>query len=315
MKVLSVGTGVIGLTYLWKLSEAGCETRVLVREEKYQHIRDHGMIIDYTDKRGKERKTGKLTFKPACFTIQNVPDDNDIIIISVNSHQLASVLELVSTFEKGLFLIFQNTWKCREQVGNFLHSPRYLLGLPHMVGGRNLGTGIETIIFGDGATRIEYPDTDDKKILLKPLEDALSKAGMKPKRTKNMEGWIVTHHIQQTSGIGPFLKYGGPEAVLSQNDRIREMILTTREGLKVCKEMGYNPLYITPIIILYLPLFLLVPLFRKMFADEDELRMVNGHFSHGKEEMINGWKEVLETGKKYKISMPRWGSYAKYMNS
>ncbi len=133
MKILSIGTGVIGTTYLWKFTEAGHEARVLVRAGKEHSISDSGIQINYVDKHNRKRITGTELFRPAVF--------------------------------------------------------------------------------------------------------------------------------------------------------------------------------ISPINILYIPLFILVPLFRKMFSAEDEMSMLRGHYEHGKYEMMHGWSEVLETGRKLNVKMPRWESF------
>ena len=309
MKILSIGTGVIGTTYLWKFAEAGHEARVLVRAGKEHSISDSGIQINYVDKHNRKRITGTECFQPAVFSPQNIPDDNDIVIVSVHSHQLDQVLEMISALNTGTVFILQNTWKCRETVNRYLHPDRYILGFPHMVGGTNRGGEIDTIIFDDGHTRIESADSDHKKKLIQPLLGLLQTAGLKPRPTRAIENWIISHHIQQASGIGLFLKYGGPENVLADKARVSEMILTAREGLRVCRKMGMRPLFISPINILYIPLFILVPLFRKMFSAEDEMSMLRGHYEHGKYEMMHGWSEVLETGRKLNVKMPRWESF------
>ncbi len=200
MKILSIGTGVIGTTYLWKFAEAGHEVRVLVRAGKENSIRESGILINYVDKRNRKRITGTELFRPAVFTMDNIPDDNDLIIVSVHSHQLDQVLEMISTLKTGAVFILQNTWKCRETVNRHLRPDRYILSFPHMVWGANRGGEIETIIFDDGHTRIESADSDHKKRLNQPVLELLQTAGFKPRPTREIDNWIISHHIQQASG-------------------------------------------------------------------------------------------------------------------
>lgn len=315
MKVLSIGKGVIGTTYLWQLANNGCEARVVVRKDKYEICKDNGIKINYIDKRDNKRVSGEELFKPHVYLPETVPDDNDLIIVSVQSHQLEEILGFIKRFNSGMILFLLNTWKCRDIINKYLKPDRYILGFPHMVGGEKKENEIDTIIFNDGSTRIENVKDKARSKQVKSIFDILITSGLKPKFTQNIHEWIISHHIQQASGVGLFIKYGGPENVISYKTRIKEMILTAREGLKVCKKLGINPLFISPINILYLPLFIIVPLFQKMFHDEDELKMIKGHYAHGKYEMIYGWKEILETANMHNVKVPRWESYSAYINS
>ena len=52
-----------------------------------------------------------------------------------------------------------------------------------------------------------------------------------------------------------------------------------------------------------------------MFRDENEMAMIEGHMNHGIDEMIIGFYEVLEDGKKLHVPMEKWESMKPYVDA
>ena len=53
MKILIYGAGVVGCTYGWQLSKAGCDVAVLVRKEQKELVQKDGIRIICSDFREK----------------------------------------------------------------------------------------------------------------------------------------------------------------------------------------------------------------------------------------------------------------------
>ncbi len=51
-----------------------------------------------------------------------------------------------------------------------------------------------------------------------------------------------------------------------------------------------------------------------MFSDENEMAMIEGHMNHGIDEMIIGFYEVLEDGRKLKVPMAKWESLKPFVD-
>ena len=49
MKILIYGAGVVGCTYGWQLSKAGCDVAVLVRKEQKELVQKDGIRIICSD--------------------------------------------------------------------------------------------------------------------------------------------------------------------------------------------------------------------------------------------------------------------------
>ncbi|MFZ5353124.1 MAG: ketopantoate reductase family protein [Bacillota bacterium] len=315
MRLLIVGTGVIGSTYAWQLSKAGHNVTLLAKAHTVEMYKTQGLTIEFVDKRGKKRVQGKEAFCPNIISLYELQDEYDFVFIPVQRQQIINTLnELKEKIRKSTIVIFQNNWKCSEELVNVLPKEQYIYAFPHMVGGTRDNGTIKIIIFGDGNTRIGEPDNSDTERIRK-LYEILEQAGMRPKTTVNIEDWIITHYIQQSSGIGVFLKYGSPVDVVKSCRKISEMIDVAREGLKVCEKRGINPRKISPINFLYYPKLLVIPMLMMMFNDDDELFMIEGHMRNGLEEMKTGFIEVLDEGKRLGLIMEKWESYYSYVKN
>ncbi|HBE79258.1 MAG TPA: hypothetical protein DDW65_16020 [Firmicutes bacterium] len=315
MRILIIGTGVIGSTYAWQLSNAGYDVTVLVKEEAVDFFRKDGIQIEFVDKRYKKRITGKLIFRPALITIKEMTGEFDFILIPVQRQQIGKILvDIGDKVSKSTIVIFQNNWKCSEEIDELLSNKQYVYAFPHMVGGSRDGKTVKTIIFNEGNTRIgEKNNACIYSERINKLFEILERSGMRPKITENIEHWLITHYIQQSSGIGIFLKYGSPLNVVKSYKRLGELIEVGREGLQVCEKRGINARKISPIKFLYYPKWLIVLVLKMMFKDEDEKSMLGGHMKNGLEEMIVGYEEVLSEGKQRGLAMKKWESYHEFV--
>lgn len=66
-KIVIVGAGVIGSTYGWQLSKTDCEITHLVRAEKLNEYKTHGMLVRCLDLRGSRRRQIEEKYHPIFF--------------------------------------------------------------------------------------------------------------------------------------------------------------------------------------------------------------------------------------------------------
>ena len=88
MKILIYGAGVVGCTYGWQLSKAGCDVAVLVRKEQKELVQKDGIRIICSDFREKARKDTDIIFKPTVIDELSSNNDFEYIIVSTNKLQL-----------------------------------------------------------------------------------------------------------------------------------------------------------------------------------------------------------------------------------
>lgn len=315
MNILIIGAGVIGITYGWQFSKAGDEVTFLVRPERKKLIESKGLIVNCTDLRTKHKKQIRQEYYPKVIDHLESAHNYELIIVAVKRNQLVDLLpRLKDCAKQADILFFQNNWSGTAEINKYLEPHQYLFGFPHMVGGGRSENCIETIIFGGSSRTVIGEINGELSERLLRIKDLFSRAGMKPKISKKIVDWLITHYIQQSSGVGVFIKHGSPPKVLADLAKIKEMCVVAREGLNVCKARGINPITIFPINMLYLPIFLLTRAFKKMFSDENEMAMIEGHMNHGIDEMIIGFYEVLKDGRKHKVPMEKWESLKPFVD-
>lgn len=314
MRILIIGAGVIGVTYAWQFSNTGYDVSVYVKKEKQDFYIKNGFIINSVDLRDKKKIEDKVIYKPKLVTEISSENKFDLIIVAVQKTQLNSVISILKNNSNSLVMFFSNNWIGVKELTNVLNKNNVLFGFPHMVGGGRKENVINSIIFG-GSSRTMLGEIDGKvtERLLK-IKEIFDNSNMKAKISRNIIDWLITHYIQQSSGIGIFLKYENPRNVLNDKYKLIEMCLIAREGLNVCKKMGIKTKRIFPINFIYLPKNLVAFLFKKMFESEDELAMIEGHMEHGINEMIYGFYEVLKTGEQLNVDMPLWKKCKKYVD-
>jgi hypothetical protein len=141
---------------------------------------------------------------------------------------------------------------------------------------------------------------------VKHLSALLEAAGLRPLITEKMIAWLLTHYVESTGLLAGVMEAGSGEKYVETSTYIRESILLTREGYRVCMKLGVNPLWVYPQCLYYAPLRLIAAALRKMFKSEASQLMITGHISHSPDEMKQMYYDVLNTGKKLGISLPRF---------
>src|SRR5271163_2776856 len=89
MQILVYGAGVIGCAYAAKLFEAGCTVTLLARDERYETLKQNGVII-------RDAVTGKQTTSMVPLVSQLEANDfYDLIIVTVRLDQLHTVVPVL----------------------------------------------------------------------------------------------------------------------------------------------------------------------------------------------------------------------------
>jgi len=83
MKILIIGSGVIGTTISWQLSEAGHDLSMFIRKEKKTRVEKNGITIDCKDFRWKKPVHDLFVYKPRAVDDFSSDDRYDLIIVPV----------------------------------------------------------------------------------------------------------------------------------------------------------------------------------------------------------------------------------------
>lgn len=126
MKVLIVGTGVIGTIYGWALHEAGVDVTHYVRKGK---ILSEEATIDILDERKDHPKYQKTVYPWK--TAEAIGGRYDLVIVPTNWYQTGEALkEIAPLCPRSFFYILTSNWTGTDIFDGILARSRYMLGYP-----------------------------------------------------------------------------------------------------------------------------------------------------------------------------------------
>ncbi|MDR1091026.1 MAG: ketopantoate reductase family protein [Prevotella sp.] len=287
MKILIYGAGVIGCTYGWQLSKAGYDTTVLVRERKKEQIERDGINIHCTDFRYGKKKTGQAVFRPKVIDKLSPDNDFEYIIVSVRNPHLKEVLPVLKhSAGKANILFFMNILDFGE-IDKYLSSKQYFVGFPFMVGGCKENGYINSIISGSKYSKTMLGELNgENSERVQAIASAMESAGMKPFVSYQIKNWLIPHGVFIAALSAGIIKAGGTmEAFIDNTKIVKDTIKDIRRGFQICAERGIDPRKEKVNKLYYLPLFISVPVVKKIFNDEVMRMMFDGYLKYSTEEV------------------------------
>ncbi len=313
MKILIIGAGILGCTYAWQLTEAGNEVSVLVRKGKKTLIESNGFLIKCTDMRKGKPIITETIFRPPVIETLDSSNEYQLIMICVKSNQLESILPLLSgQTGKANILFFQNNWFGDISIRKFVNSSDYLFGFSRVIGGWKKDNVIECIIFSSRGMNTMIGEVDGKETpRIKEIHNMFATAGMRPKISYDILGWLNTHYVEYIGPVGSILKAGSAKIFSKNNKLIKESILATREGLEVCRARGINVNKSAPgnLKLFRLPLFLLVPVARLNYRMPTIRQFFEESIAGNIDEIKNQYKNIISEADRLNVNTPVLKSY------
>lgn len=313
MKILIYGAGVVGCTYGWQLSLAGCDITVLVRKGQKELAQKDGFHIICSDFRGKTRKDTDIIFKPTVIDELSSNNEFEYIIVSTNKLQLSSVLPTLSKYAgKANVVFFQNNWDTFNEIDKYLKPEQYFFAFPFMVGGGKDEKGIHCAISG-----LKYSNTPlgekDGRITsrVEKLSIALDKANLKPAISNQILVWLITHYAVAAGLSAGIMSAGSASQFIENTAIIKTTMKAIREGLTICKRMGINPKTEKANRLYHLPLFISVPIAKKIYSNDALQLMFDGHINHSPAEIRQMIDDIIESGVKYSVDTPNMIQFSK----
>ncbi len=303
MKILIYGAGIIGSTYGWQLSKAGHDITVLVRPEKQKLIEENGIHIHCDDFRSGQKKSEEVIFRPKVIDTLFHQNDFEYIIVPTNCIYIKEILPvLAKSAGKAHILFFQNIWDDFDGINRYLSPEQYFFGFPFMAGGGRDNKGIYSVISG-----LKYSNTPLGELngettpRVQKIAKAMEDANLKPLITHQIKIWLITHYAIAAGLSAGIMKAGSGRAFANNSSVIKETIKSIREGLNVCLKRGINPKIEKSNKLYSLPLFITVPIAKKIYGNESLNLMFDGHIKHSPGEIKKMMDDVITYGKKYSV--------------
>lgn len=306
MKILIYGAGIIGCTYGWQLAEAGHDITLLVRKGKRPQLEDKGIHLVCHDFRNGQKKTIDTIFHPHVIDELDAHNDFEYILVTTNKIQLPDVLPVLGTSAgKAHVLFFQNNWDCFNEIAHYLKPEQYFFGFPFMVGGGREVNGIHCVISGMKYSHTPIGEANGKitpRVL--KIVQALEEAHLKPLISHQILLWIITHYAVAAGLTAGIMSAGSAAKFVNDSAIIRTTILAIREGFAICLKRGYDAKSEKANKLYRLPLFISVPIAKKIYSNEALQLMFDGHVNHSPEEVRQMIEDMIASGKKYDIATP-----------
>lgn len=300
MKILIYGAGIVGCTYGWQLSKAGCDITILVRPNKREIVEQEGIHINCSDFRKEQKRVEDIIFRPKIIDRLSVDNDFEYIVVTTNNLHLAEILPtLKESAGKAHILFFQNMWANDfHEIEKYLSLEQYFFGFPFMVGG---GKEINTIHSAISGLKYSHTPLGEIDGTISPriqkIADTLEKANLKPMIYKQIKVWLITHYAV-AAGLSAGIMIAGGGINFSSNTKIlRQTFKAIREGLKVCSKIGINPKSERSNILYYLPLFIGTVIAKKIYSNEALCLMFDGHTEHSPNEMQKMLNDIIDCAK------------------
>jgi len=306
MKILIYGAGIVGCTYGWQLSEAGHDVSVLVRKGKRSQAEENGIAIHCTDFRGSQKQVKQIIFHPKVIDSLSSENDYEYIIVSTNNLNLKEVLPILGeSAGKAHILFFQNIWDEFDEIASYLSPEQYLFGFPFMVGGGRDDKSIHSAISGLKHSHTPLGELNGKITpRVQKIAKALEETHLKPIISIQIRVWLITHYAVAAGLSAGIMKAGSGKAFANDSNTIRETIKAIREGLDVCAKRGIDPKAEKANKLYYLPLFISVPIAKKVYANEALSIMFDGHTRHSPDEMKKMLEDIIVFGENQGVNMP-----------
>ena len=306
MKILIYGAGVIGCTYGWQLVEAGHDITLLARKEQKEQIEKNGIHLICQDFRDNKKTIIDTVFHPHVIDELTAQNEFEYIIVTTNKIQLPDVLPVLSSSAGNAhILFFQNNWDCFDKIARYLKAEQYFFGFPFMAGGGKDADGIHCVISGMKYSHTPIGEMNGEITpRVRKLAKALDKARLKPVFSQQILLWIITHYAAAAGLTAGILNAGSASKFVNDSAIIRTTIRAIREGFAICLKRGYNAKSEKANKLYQLPLFISVPIAKKIYSNEALQLMFDGHVMHSPREVRQMIEDMIAYGKEYGIATP-----------
>ncbi|PJI08473.1 MULTISPECIES: ketopantoate reductase family protein [Clostridium] len=308
MKILILGTGVIGTLYGHALSHHH-EVTHFVRKNKLKLMNGKTISYDIIDER-KDKKhmntTGEYTYKCAA----EITEDYDLIMIPVNTYELNDALKtLAYKAPNAKYLIFTLNWKGTYEIDKYLKKDQYIMG--YAGGG---GTFKGDLLWGNIGNDISLGTVYDvQKTLLDVTVKTFKICGIEPEIPSNILHWLWVHNV----GASPFgvglSKYSSLNEMLKDKKLVKTCFEAMREGYKICERRGVKLKEFPEVKMMSIPFFILYPMFKRNFEKNPIMQRYTAHAFKAIDEMKYNFREILSSGMELNMNIPSMEKLSKLL--
>ena len=143
----------------------------------------------------------------------------------------------------------------------------------------------------------------------------LDKANLKPVISNQILVWLITHYAVAAGLSAGIMSAGSASKFIENTAIIKITMKAIREGLVICKRMGINPKTEKANRLYLLPLFISVPIAKKIYGNDALQLMFDGHINHSPVEIRQMIDDIIDSGVKYAVTTPNLAQLKSYISS
>jgi 2-dehydropantoate 2-reductase len=312
MKILTVGTGIIGILYGWALSETGLDVTHYVRVGRKDQYPD-GVTLDLLDERKGHPRYQSAQYRLKCVEDLTPSDGYDLILIPTLTHQAEAVLrEIFPKAGKADFLLFTGNWEGMAFLDPMMPRDRYLLG--YADGGGTIRDNRYWTNLG-GEVHLGKPEGASSD-LLERVKTLFARADIQADVQDNMLHWLWQHIAGVAGFSAGFAKYRDVPRFLQDRELMRQCILSTRELYAMCRLRGVELKQYPETGILHLPVWLVSALLRWNIRRNESMQRYSAHASSESNfrETKAYYAGILKTAEELDFPLPYTRTLGEYLD-
>ena len=304
MKILVIGTGVIGTLYSIALSECN-EIVHYVRSHKLNEWDNKTIKYDFLDERlpKKERNThGSYTFR----CTGNIKDGYDLIFVPVNSYQLSDTLsEINIQAPNARYLIMTLNWKGNSETDKILKPEQYVLGY---AGGGGTYKENNSLLWANMGNDILLGSVyEAQKKLLDKVNALFLEVKIKPEIPSNILHALWLHNIASAPFGAALIKHRDLNKTFADKELGKACFGAFKECYDIVSARGVNlkefPETKIFKLMFSLPVFIQSAILKGNLKGEAAERYTS-HAILAIKEMKSNFDEILKTARELNVSVP-----------
>ena len=309
MRVLVVGTGIIGSIYGWTLADGGHHVVHFVRSGRSAALVS-GLKLDVIDRRRGHKRNFRGLYKlEAVETL--VPDASfELVIVPVKHYALAATLkEIAPRVGASEFLLLTQNWCGTADIDRILPRTRYVYGDAKAGGTFSEGTLVAAL----KAIDIGSPE-GEPSALAKKVEALFASAGFQTSLHANMLHYLWIQYAI-TGGLWAALIHAGRlDAMLNNRTATLAALKAVCECLQVVQQRGVvlsqypeaAPFLTNSALRTRVNIWMT----RWMFRHDEYTKRCSAHAFGDPVEVKTFYDDLIATGHDVSVSMPVMESYA-----
>lgn len=239
MKILFFGAGPVGSIYAHLLHEAGKDVSVLARGERYEWLKENGLMLL------NEMTNRKESSRPRIVNELKADDEYDLVIVLIRKNKLRPVFELLAERPGVRNILFMgNNALGFDEYLRYLQAEKILIGFP----GAGGGIQEQVIHYADR----EKPNAKRKAVTIGEIDGNIRERTLTIKSlfesadvpvdlSADIDGWLKYHVALVSPLVGALYKHDCDcNQVANDREICRTLVRAAKEGGDVLRALGYT---------------------------------------------------------------------------